>query len=341
VGILIVDDHRDTCETLAQLLEAGGYSNVRTALSGWDALFTLRDPKAPAINLIITDLAMPGLSGIDVCRELKADPALRDIPVLMVTGIADEGLIERAFSAGAHDFIPKPCHPGELLARVRAALRLKQELDRRKERERELLELTERFRGRNEELRQLAVLDDLTGIPNRRAFNLIYRQEWARCAREGASLAVILSDVDWFKAFNDTYGHQQGDDCLTRVGTALLDPVRRAGDFVARYGGEEFVVLLPSTDADGALAIAEALRRSVEGLNLNHATSAYGRVTMSFGLAVAVPDSAGDSADLIAAADGALYRAKARGRNQVVTADDGPISFPGSDPGLTEKACYR
>src|SRR4029079_19395640 len=101
--------------------------------------------------------AMPGLSGIDVCRELKTDPAFRDIPVLMVTGIANEGLIERAFAAGAHDFIPKPCHPGELMARVRAALRLKHELDRRKERERELLELTERFRGRNEELRQLAV----------------------------------------------------------------------------------------------------------------------------------------------------------------------------------------
>jgi diguanylate cyclase (GGDEF)-like protein len=337
VGILVVDDHRDTCETLRELLEAGGYGNVRTAYSGWEALHAVRNAADGPTDLIISDLAMPGLSGIDVCRELKSDPAFRDIPILMVTGMADEGLIERAFSAGAHDFIPKPCHPGELMARVRAALRLKHELDRRKERERDLLELTERFRGRNEELRQLAVLDDLTGIPNRRAFNLIFRQEWSRCARERASLAVILGDVDWFKAFNDTFGHIRGDDCLTRVATALLDPVRRAGDFVARFGGEEFVVLLPNTDGDGAVAIAEALRQGVEKLDLEHPGSAYGRVTMSFGVAVTVPDPAGDPSDLITAADGALYRAKGAGRNRIVTADDAHLSVSAYDSALTEK----
>jgi len=126
VTILIVDDSRDACEGLRLLLQGGGYPDVRTALSGWEALFALRDATQGPVDLIVTDLAMPGLSGIDVCRELKADPALRHVPVLMVTGVADEGLIERAFAAGAHDFIPKGCHPGELLARVRAALRLKQ-----------------------------------------------------------------------------------------------------------------------------------------------------------------------------------------------------------------------
>lgn len=323
MGILIVDDSRDACESLRLLLEAGGYSRVRTALSGWEALFALRDPGDSPVDLILSDLVMPGLSGIDVCRELKADPALRDIPVLMLTGVADEGLIERAFSAGAHDFIPKGCHPGELLARVRAALRLKQELDRRKDRERELLELTERFRGRNEELRQLAVLDDLTGIPNRRAFNLIYRQEWARCARAGEALAVILADVDWFKGFNDTHGHPRGDVCLTKVAAALLDPVRRAGDFVARYGGEEFVILLPNTGADGAMAIAEALRKGVEALDLEHRGSPYRRVTLSFGVGVVVPEPGGDPTVLVAVADEALYRAKAEGRNRVAGAEDG------------------
>jgi diguanylate cyclase (GGDEF)-like protein len=335
VGILIVDDHRDTCETLREILEAGGYQHVRIAVSGWEALFALRDQSREPIDLLITDLAMPGLSGIDVCRELKADPTLRDIPVLMVTGIADEGLIERAFSAGAHDFIPKACHPGELMARVRAALRLKQELDRRKQREQELLELTDRIRDRNEELRQLAVLDELTGIPNRRAFNLIYRQEWARCARENSSLAVILADVDWFKGFNDTHGHQRGDVCLSRVATALLDPVRRAGDFVARYGGEEFVVLLPNTDADGAVTIAEALRAAIEGLDLEHGSSVFGRVTMSFGVAVTMPDPNGDPADLVATADAALYRAKGAGRNRVEMAADASVA--GAASALTEK----
>jgi diguanylate cyclase (GGDEF)-like protein len=334
VAILIVDDHRDTCETLRELLEAGGHDNVRTAYSAREALAAAR--RTPP-HLVISDLAMPGMSGIDLCRELKADPALRDIPVLMVTAMADKGLLERAFSAGAHDFIAKPAHPGELMARVRAALRLKYELDRRKERERELLELSERIRGRNEELRQLAVLDDLTGIPNRRAFNLIFRQEWARCAREGTALAVILGDVDWFKAFNDTLGHVRGDDCLTRVATALLDPVRRAGDFVARYGGEEFVILLPNTDGDGAVAIGGALREAVEGLNLEHPGSPHGRVTMSFGIAVAVPDPGGDPADLLTAADAALYRAKGGGRNRIATADDAHLSVSAYDSALTEK----
>jgi diguanylate cyclase (GGDEF)-like protein len=320
LAVLIVDDQKDTRESLKFLLEAQGYSDVRLAASGREALDFL-SPGGPVaaipVDVVLTDVIMPGLSGIEVCRQIKASPRLHDIPVLVMTGRTDEALLAQAFAAGAHDFIPKPVGPNELLARVRAAINLKRELDHRRAHERELVELTARLKRLNDELQRLAILDDLTGIPNRRFFNLLVRKEWGRAAREAVPLSLILIDVDVFKAYNDRYGHPAGDACLARVAGALHRLTRRPGDAIARYGGEEFAVLLANTAADGAAVVAEKLRAAVEGLGLEHAGSAYRVVTISLGVAAAIPDRRTSPDRLMGAADRALYEAKSAGRNRI------------------------
>jgi diguanylate cyclase (GGDEF)-like protein len=302
-------------DSIRLLLQAQGHGDVRTAASGREALELLAMADA-GIEVVLTDVHMPGLDGIELCRRIKADQRLRDVPVLILTGMADDGVLERAFAAGAHDFIPKPGNPPELLARLRSAVKLKRELDRRKARERDLVDVTDRLKRLNDELRRLAVLDELTQVPNRRFFNMLLRQEWARAAREVHPLALVLVDVDLFKNYNDRYGHPAGDACLARVAAGLQGVVRRPGDAVARFGGEEFVILLAHTAAPGAAIVAENLRAAVEEQNLEHAGSPFGRVTISLGVASAIPDRSTAPERLLAAADQSLYDAKAAGRNR-------------------------
>ncbi len=170
-----------------------------------------------------------------------------------------------------------------------------------------------------DELQRLAMRDGLTNIPNRRSFDTILNQEWRRATREARTLCLLMIDVDFFKGFNDTYGHQSGDDCLRRVAKVLSDVVKRTSDEVARYGGEEFAVLLPVTDAKGARIVAERIRAAVESLAIPHAGSEVGRyVTVSIGAASMQVSLEGTPAQLVDVADKALYRAKHQGRNRVV-----------------------
>ena len=183
-------------------------------------------------------------------------------------------------------------------------------------REEELVRLvrerTEQLEAANRRLEELSFLDGLTEIANRRQFEQILDLEWRRAVRSGAPLSVILADIDNFKKFNDTNGHQIGDRCLRDVATLLDSIVQRAGDQVARYGGEEFAAILPETDAEGAASIAERMRQAVEGLETDG-----GRVTVSFGVATIIAKDRSSADALIAAADSALYDAKREGRNRV------------------------
>ncbi|MBN1827687.1 MAG: diguanylate cyclase [Deltaproteobacteria bacterium] len=166
-------------------------------------------------------------------------------------------------------------------------------------------------------LDRLSRHDGLTGIANRRHFDEVLEQEWKRALRERTNLSLILCDIDFFKAFNDTYGHQQGDECLQAVAGALVQHMRRPMDLASRYGGEEFSVILPDTPREGALIVAEELRSGVEALGIPHASSAAGPVvTISLGIATLIPRTDKSPAELIGAADNALYRAKAEGRNR-------------------------
>jgi diguanylate cyclase (GGDEF)-like protein len=294
VNVLIVDDVPINLRALAGAL-AGG-ARIRVATNGPRALSICRSEDPPEIVLL--DVVMPGMDGHEVLRELKSDPRTMEIPVIFVTGQDDEDEELQGLELGAVDYITKPVRPAIVRARVRTQVRLERSLRM---------------------LEELASIDGLTEVPNRRQFDLALAREWARGTRTGQPLTVVLLDIDHFKAFNDNYGHQAGDVGLQRVAKALERVLKRPADLLARYGGEEFVALLPETDAIAAAALAERLRHAVEGQAIDHAhSSAAEVVTVSVGVATAVPWGNGDPEALVEAADRALYRAKEQGRNQVV-----------------------
>jgi len=322
MGILIVDDSEDMRESLQRLLQAVGYPETYTAGSAREAfrMLGMNQETVPGmkIDVILMDVVMPQIDGLTACRQIKAQSRLRDIPILVVTGQSEERHLEEAFAAGATDYLVKPIRMVELLARLRSALMLKQELDGRKAREQELLTVTRQLQEANEALHRLSALDALTGLANRRHFNEFLLQEWHRAQREASPLSLVMIDVDSFKAYNDHYGHRRGDDCLRQVGASLRSVVKRPGDLAARYGGEEFALILPQTGITGAGSVAETLRRKVETLQIEHSRAAlHKRVTLSLGVASLIPERQSGPDILIECADQALYRAKRAGRNRV------------------------
>lgn len=290
--LLVVDDAPANLRLLVGGL--GDAYEMRIAKTGPDAL-ALLEGWTP--DLILLDVMMPEMDGHEVCRRLKADPLRKDIPVIFVTGRDEESDELKGLEVGAVDYIAKPFSLPIVKARVGTHLELK--------RYRDLLE-------------NHAFVDGLTGIPNRRRFDEVLGQAWAMGTRQQSPLAVVLLDVDHFKLFNDHYGHQAGDACLVQVGESLAGALTRSSDLVARYGGEEFVAVLPATPLEGALDVAEILRKAVDALGLPHAHStAADHVTVSLGVAARIPDSDAPPSGLVELADRALYRAKQGGRNRV------------------------
>jgi len=291
--ILIVDDAATNIEILNEVLGA-----EYDSLFAMDGATALRLAIEQEPDLILLDVVMPGLDGHEVCKRLKAEPRTRGIPVIFISGLSDESDEAKGLEIGAIDYITKPFSPPIVRARVRNHLQLKRYQDM---------------------LERLSVIDGLTGIANRRRFDEALDLEWLRARRQGTKLSLIIIDVDCFKAFNDNYGHAAGDECLKRVAAVLADSVSRPGDLVARYGGEEFVVIMPETDAAGAIVIAETLRRDVLSLALPHAFSSAGDVvSVSVGGATVVParHTQGHE-ELVKLADTRLYEAKHAGRNRV------------------------
>jgi diguanylate cyclase (GGDEF)-like protein len=296
-SLLIVDDQPLNVDYLAALLQ-GAYE-VRGASSGESALALCADNPP---DLILLDIEMPGgIDGYETCRRLKADPALAHIPVIFVTGHMDPAVEIRGFAEGAVDFLAKPLNVHIVLARVRAHIQLKKEADA---------------------LRDHAYTDSLTGLANRRRFDQSLEAEWERCGREREPLALILLDVDFFKRYNDHYGHQAGDACLRSIGQRLRSQFTGARDVVARYGGEEFACILPGSELDKALALAHGALLAIREMAVPHARSELDAiVTASLGVVVAHPPEGVDSYSLLARADLQLYRAKAAGRGRAMTED--------------------
>jgi diguanylate cyclase (GGDEF)-like protein len=324
-NILVVDDIPANVQFLAKLLIKNGYE-VRSELSGHMALAAI-DEVMPA--LILLDARMPGMSGYEVCKALKANPKTREIPVIFLSSL-DEVLDKiKAFEVGAVDYITKPFHFAELLARVQTHLmlrRLQQQLQAQNEqlhreiRDRIAAETALQFA--NQELKRLAHLDGLTQVANRRCFDERLEYEWHRLAREQQPLSLILCDVDYFKLYNDHYGHQAGDACLQKIAEAINRNIRRAADLVARYGGEEFVIILPNTSLRGAVYVTELIRTDIAALKIPHLASPLcDWVTASIGLASIIPSLDRSPRRLVDAADQALYEAKFKGRDRYTVYD--------------------
>ncbi|MFC5697998.1 diguanylate cyclase domain-containing protein [Pseudomonas sp. GCM10022186] len=291
--ILIIDDSADTIRLLSGMLKDQG--QILFATSG-EMGIELAQSRQPA--LILLDVEMTGMNGYEVCAALKADPATRDCAIIIVTAHTGMGSEIRALEAGAVDFITKPFNPPVVRARVQTHLRLQQQTSM---------------------MRQLANRDGLTGLYNRRCFDEVLTQEFERHRRQHLPLALALIDIDHFKAYNDHYGHPQGDVCLQRVATAIDTVARRPGELVARYGGEEFVIILPHSDAHGARKYGEQLCEVVRNLQLAHqASETAAMVTISVGVASLVPTVESTTLQLIALADQALYQAKVAGRNRAI-----------------------
>jgi diguanylate cyclase (GGDEF)-like protein len=324
MSILIVDDSEQQRRILKHILSGAGLDETLLASSAAEAMRALETAASDGgtgVDLVLMDIIMPEVDGIAACKLLGASEVFRDIPIMMVTSSADLEKLDLAFEAGAMDYIVKPVRKVELLARARSLLKLKHEVDVRKARERELLSVTVQLRTANQVLQRLSVVDPLTGIPNRRHLDEYLTQEWFRAQRADRSLALLMVDIDHFKRFNDSYGHQGGDECLRQVAGALARQLRRRGDLVARYGGEEFAVVMPETDPEGATAFGETLRQAVLDLRIRHAGSGVADcVTISLGVAAHKPERGQEAKILLEAADRALYEAKNRGRNQVVRA---------------------
>lgn len=325
MSILIVDDSELSRCYLADMLRDAGYDDLVYAGSAEDAFrkvdMSLQGAAVSPVDLILLDINLPQKNGIEACRDLKAVPHLADIPVIIISAVEQIEGLEAAFTAGAMDYISKPPDQVELLARVRSALRLKSEMDRRKARERELLILNEQLEVLNRQLELMAVTDSLTGLANRRSFNEFILREWRRAFRDVTPLAVLMIDIDHFKNYNDSEGHLAGDVCLQQVAMALQRGLKRPADLLARYGGEEFVVVLPETDMAGAILLAETLRHEIEILALPHpASSVANIVTVSIGVAVLDQRRDMNSEQTLDRADQALYQAKKDGRNCTVAA---------------------
>jgi len=305
--VLVVDDNRVNVGLLTGILQKRQYT-VRNATEGSKALELLR---AAPPEIVLLDIRLPGMDGYEICRQIKADPRTRDIPVIFVSAL-DDGLDKaRAFEVGGVDYVAKPFSAAEVVARVENQLKLSRL-------QRQMAQKNTELERANRMLQSLSYIDALTGIPNRRHFDELLDQEWRRALRDDSSMCVILIDVDLFKAFNDNYGHQSGDDCLKHVAVEVSGVLRRGGDLGARYGGEEFGVVLPGTEAQGGVIVAEDIRRRVEALKVAHKGSPHGVVTISLGMKAVRPGPKDTPETMLAAADRALYRAKAAGRNRVV-----------------------
>ena len=289
--LLVVDDQPLIIQVLYQTFAQD--HQLFMATSGAQALALCAQHRP---DLVLLDVMMPDMDGYEVCARLKANPATRDIPVIFVTAHNDEAAEAHGLDVGAVDFISKPINPKIVRARVKTHVTLKAQSDL---------------------LRSWAYMDGLTGVHNRRYFDEQLAAEWGRAVRNKAALSIVMLDVDFFKRYNDHYGHQAGDDCLRLVASAIKNSLKRPADQVARYGGEEFVRLLPDTDLAGALLVAQQIGQQIFDLQIAHAdSSAAPVVTVSLGVCSKSATATGSALALLGQADAQLYAAKAGGRHR-------------------------
>lgn len=300
--ILVVDDDPVTLEPLKTLLGKWGHT-VMTATHGEEAWEVLQEDEAP--DLIVLDWMMPGMSGLDLARKVRALEEGPYVYLMMVTAKTDPGDLLAGFEAGVDDYLSKPVDWGEMKVRLRAAERI--------------VDLQNELIDAREALRVQAMQDPLTEVLNHGAIVEALAREMDRAHREDRALSLSLADLDEFKAVNDSYGHLAGDRVLVEVARRIRHSVR-SYDFVGRYGGEEFLLVLPGTAPREAEALAERVRNAISSEPFQVEGSRI-RVTLSQGVCTWTQPPPASTDALIDAADRALYRVKKSGRNGVETVD--------------------
>lgn len=289
--VLIVDDIPANIAILSDLLKES--YKIKVANNGQRAIELARAKEKP--DLILLDIEMPLMSGYDVCKKLKESSATKDIPIIFVSAkdsLKDE---EYGLKLGAIDYIKKPFHPAIIKIRVKNHITLKLKSDK---------------------LEEISMCDSLTGISNRRFFDEVFEKKYKETSRDKKNLGLIMIDIDYFKFYNDHYGHWKGDECLIKVARAIKKSIKRPSDIASRYGGEEFIVLLKDIDKEGIKKVAEALIDAVANLKIEHEYSLVSKyVTISAGVALKERQEI-SMQELLKEADNELYRAKESGRNR-------------------------
>ena len=289
--ILVVDDMTTTLLLIHDLLK--DTYEVKIAKSGTKALEILESPND--IDLILLDIEMPDINGYDVCKRIKNNETIKNIPIIFITGRTSQEDEEYGLNLGAIDYITKPFNKAIVKLRIKNYLDLK---------------------IKNDMLEKLSMYDGLTNIRNRRFFDETFEKTFNEIKRDKKSLAVLMIDIDFFKPYNDNYGHGQGDETLRKVAKALEKTIKRASDFVARYGGEEFVILLKDINKDGVEAVANNLLNAIRELKITHEFSKIENyVTVSIGVSYYNSSSDITKLELLLKADETLYNVKNSGRN--------------------------
>lgn len=297
-SILVVDDQPANIRLVNDVFKDD--FKIFMASSGEQALSQC---KTHMPDLVLLDVVMPGMNGHQVCTQLKEDALTSHIPIIFLTAQHDEADEVLGFELGAVDFIAKPINTVILSARVDTHMALKIQGDL---------------------LTKAVMVDGLTGIANRRKFDMDLQLNWLHCCRNKFALSLLMIDVDYFKRYNDFYGHQQGDKCLQQIAQCISQVVKRPYDLAARYGGEEFVCLLPNTDHRGAVQLADTILKQVRGLELAHSWSETAKIaTVSIGLATITlsADTTRNQEELLLTADQALFVSKEAGRNRLTAID--------------------
>lgn len=317
--VLIVDDHLENVRSLSLLLSSLGHY-VRKATCGEMALESISASKP---DIVFLDILMPEMDGFEVCKRLKENPITSDIPIIFLSALnsADDKI--RAFSVGGADYVTKPFQAEEVIARLRHQIMIQQQQKLLAAQNRKLhLEIRQRkkiekqLQQANLELKRLANTDSLTQIANRRCFDQMLQYAWQCLWQKQEPISLTLCDIDYFKKYNDYYGHLAGDACLQKVAKIMCDCISSPNTKVARYGGEEFAILSPSMGVEEAVTTARRIQSSVDSLSIPHAGSPVANhITLSLGIACSNHTSISCPEQLIAAADTALYRAKTAGRN--------------------------
>lgn len=294
--ILIIEDDPLIIHSILPTLDEFGETLIAT--NGEQALNLAGEQP----NLILLDLNLPDMHGLELIRLLRHQLHASDIPLVVLTASLDTDTEVNCLQAGASDFLRKPISLPVLQARLRSHLELQQ---------------------KTQLLINLASLDPLTGLANRRTFDSVYERYWSLHYRQKAPMSLLFGDLDHFKAVNDTFGHDGGDHCIIEMARVLTAIAKRPSDLVCRYGGEEFVVLLPNTPHEFALQLANKAQSLLAQAQITFNDQAI-NLTASWGLATTVPEQSQLSHDLIQRADQYLYQAKAAGRNRVISEGDVP-----------------